>query len=166
MFKVYRGIKNHRDIGRVITYNDEPEMDVWDGDECNQYHGTDTTIFPPLMKKEEGLWAYDPNICMSIGAQYEKPSKYMGIPTLRYGLDFGDVRKDPKLHCYCLDPPDDCPRPGTMNLYQCVGAPIVISMPHFYNADPSLLTKIASGMNPNETEHKVYLDFEIVYLIN
>lgn len=162
MYKVYRGIKNYRDIGRVITFNDETEMNVWGGDDCNQYHGTDSTIFPPLLKKEEGLWAYEPSICLSIGAHYERESNYQGIPTIRFGLDFGDARTNPKLQCFCLNPPHDCPRKGTMNLFQCVGAPIVATMPHFYNADSSLLTKVASGLNPNATEHAVYIDFESV----
>lgn len=49
-----------------------------------------------------------------------------------------------------------------MNIFQCVGAPIVVTMPHFLRADPSLLSQIKSGMYPNETEHAVYIDFETV----
>lgn len=51
-----------------------------------------------------------------------------------------------------------------MNLFQCVGAPIVASMPHFYNADPSIFTKIESGITPNQTEHAVFIDFETVWI--
>lgn len=47
-------------------------------------------------------------------------------------------------------------------MFQCIGAPIVISLPHFLNADPSLLEKIQSGLAPNATEHAVYIDFERV----
>nr|QGW45470.1 sensory neuron membrane protein 1d [Bradysia odoriphaga] len=162
MYKVFRGIKNFRDVGRVITFNDETEMDVWGGDECNNYKGTDSTIFPPGLKKEDGLWAYEPSLCLSIGAHYERDSNFQGIPAIRFGLDFGDARKNEKLQCYCLDPPHDCPRPGTLNMFQCVGAPIVVSMPHFLNADPSLLYKIQSGLAPNASEHAVYIDFETI----
>lgn len=67
-------------------------MDAWQGEECNKYKGTDSTIFPPLMSKEEGIWAYEPTLCLSLGAYYIGPSKYMGIPTLRYTIDFGDQK--------------------------------------------------------------------------
>lgn len=70
------------------------------------------TSFPPGLKKEQGLWAYEPSICLSIGAHYERDSNYQGIPAIRFGLDFGDARKDEKLQCFCLDPPHDCPRKG------------------------------------------------------
>lgn len=114
MYKVFRGIKNFHDVGRVITFDDEEEMSVWGGDYCNHYHGTDSTIFPPGLTKEQGLWAYEPTLCLSVGAHYERDSNYQGIPTIRFGLDFGDARKTEKLQCYCMNPPHDCPRAGTI----------------------------------------------------
>lgn len=51
---------------------------------------------------------------------------------------------------------------GTINLFDCIEAPIVVSLPHFYMADPSMLTQIQSGLVPNETEHAFYIDYEMV----
>lgn len=112
VYKVDRGIKNIHNVGRIISFNDEVEMEVWDGDECNRYKGTDSTIFPPAIKKEDGLWLYEPDLCLSIGTQYESESSYRGVPTLRFGLDFGDAGKNEKLQCYCSEAPTDCPRRG------------------------------------------------------
>lgn len=54
--KVYRGWKNSPDMGRVVSFNNKLELGVWYGDECNEYRGTDSTIFPPYMDKNDGIW--------------------------------------------------------------------------------------------------------------
>lgn len=118
MYKVDRGIKNYRNVGRIISFDNKTKMDVWGGDECDQYKGTDSTIFPAGLKKEEGLWAYAPSLCLSIGAHYEKDSTYQGLPTIRFGLDFGDARENEKLQCYCLVPPKNCPKRGLSKVRQ------------------------------------------------
>lgn len=162
-FKVFRGAKHTEDIGRVVAFNEEEEMSYWDGDECNQYVGTDSTIFPPYMKPSDGIWAHEPSVCRALGATYSKPSKYMGVPTLQYDLDIGsDVNVK---ECFCRDPPNGCPPKGTFDLFRCVGSPMMGSLPHFYKADPKLLGNIASGLNPNEEQHGIFIHFEIVSLV-
>lgn len=129
-FVVLRGSKNILDLGRVLTYNGEPELDVWDGDECNQYHGTDTTIFPPFHKTGEEIWAFEPQLCRSVGIKFEKRASYRGIRTSHYVGSFGDMANDPKEKCYCREP-DECAVKGTFDLFNCVGAPVIASLPHF-----------------------------------
>lgn len=41
------------------------------------------------------------------------------------------------------------------------GAPIVVSFPHFYQADPTYINAI-DGLNPNKEEHETYLDLQPV----
>lgn len=91
VFKTYRGMKKISDLGRIIELNGEPEMDFWEGDECNAIRGTESSIFPPFKPKEDGIWAFESAICRSMLTVYEKPSKYSGLPTSRHVLDLGDV---------------------------------------------------------------------------
>lgn len=159
-FKVFRGAKISADIGHVVAFNEEEEMSAWDGDECNQYVGTDSTIFPPYLNKKDGIWAYEPSICRSLGASYREPSKYMGVPTSRFELDIGEDINNKE--CFCRNPPDGCPKKGTFDLFRCVGSPLFGSLPHFYLADPELVNNFASGLNPNKEEHGIYIHFETV----
>lgn len=158
-FTVFRGKKNSHDLGRVVAFNGNTEMDMWDADECNQYVGTDSTIFPPFMDKEEGIWAYEPSICRALGATYKGKSKYNGIPVLVYELDMADPvnHKD----CHCREE-GVCPPKGTIDLYRCAETPMIASHPHFYLGDPQLLANVESGLNPNKKDHGITLLFEIV----
>ncbi|XP_055374670.1 sensory neuron membrane protein 1-like [Condylostylus longicornis] len=161
-FTVYRGKKRSLDVGRLLLFDDEEELVTWgEGGECNKYKGTDSTIFPPFLKKEDGLWAFAADLCISLGAYYERPSSFMGIKTLRYTIDFGDLKNEPEKHCYCTNPPDGCPPKGTMALSKCVGGPLVISLPHLYLAEPKLFDEV-TGLKPNEKDHKIYLEYEIM----
>lgn len=71
------------------------------------------------------------------------------------------LQNEPENHCFCRDPPEDCPPKGTMDLSMCIGVPILGSKPHLLDADPKLLEGV-DGLEPNEAEHDVFIHFELV----
>lgn len=162
--KVNRGSIDHRRVGQVISFNGQEELDYWpeedEANDCNQFYGTDSTIFPPLIQRHTKLAGYDRNICRSMFVDYRRPSKYSGISTSRYGINFSHPSNTKA--CYCRHPPDDCPAYGTFDLYHCMHAPFVGSLPHFFDADPKLVENIAEGINPNADRHGVFIEVDPV----
>lgn len=108
-FTVFRGKKNSDLVGRIAAYNDEEENDMWKGEECNQYVGTDSTIFPPYMNETDGIWAYEAAICRSMQAHFVGKSEYMGIETSDFELDIGSPENSKE--CFCRGP-GKCPKKG------------------------------------------------------
>nr|AVM18969.1 sensory neuron membrane protein 1 [Holotrichia parallela] len=156
-YKVKRGLKNYRDTGRVIEYNDMLEMNVWPTKECNQFQGTEGTIFPGLTPHGSDIPSFAAMLCRSMAAKYLGDTKYNGIPVSRYTLDFGDQTNNPEDKCYCPSP-EECMKKGVMDLRKCSG-PVVASMPHFYNCDPSYANGV-KGVYPDKDKHELYLLFE------
>lgn len=77
-----------------------------------------------------------------------------------YELDIGNEVN--AKECFCRDE-ETCPAQGAFDLYRCMGLPLYATLPHFYKAE-QLLEGIESGLVPNETYHKLYMNLEMVML--
>lgn len=128
-FKVLRGKKDIRDLGRILEYNGLSELDAWYEDECNEVTGTDSTIYPPFHEKEEGVTIFIPQTCRAMVAEYQHPTQFAGIKTNRFSMSF-DVTKYGDSNCYCREG-ETCPPKGLLDLFPCSGTPVAISLPHF-----------------------------------
>ena len=73
------------------------------------------------------------------------------------------TRKNTENECYCLQdesPKFKCLPSGAMYMEPCKRedqAPVALSMPHFYQADPILRERVG-GMTPNKEKHQFYMD--------
>ena len=72
--------------------------------------------------------------------------------------------KNPENECYCLENDPDkkfkCFKSGVMYMEPCkrdVEAPLALSMPHFYQADPSFREAVG-GLKPEKEKHQFYMD--------
>ncbi|KAM3961979.1 sensory neuron membrane protein 1-like [Aphomia sociella] len=154
---VKRGMRNVMDVGQVVAVDGNPQLDIW-RDSCNEYQGTDGTIFPPFLTTNDRLMSYSGDLCRSFKPWYEKQTVYKSIATNHYTANIGDLANDPELNCFC-DAPDRCPPKGLMDLSKCLGAPMFASMPHFLDSDPELLKNV-TGLNPKTEDHAIGIDFE------
>jgi len=77
--RVLRGTKNFKDVGRVLEWDGKPALDIWPEEHCNEFNGTDSTIFPPLFGPDDDIVSFGYEICRSLSAHYERPSKIKGM---------------------------------------------------------------------------------------
>lgn len=158
-----RGLKNVRDVGKVLEVDGETEMSAWDGETCNQIVGTDGLLLNPFQSKKEPLSMFIRPICASMHLSPARKASYRGIDTYVFTKEFEDFSVN-NLTCFCRRP-NECPVRGTMDLFPCVQVPVTISLPHFYQADPSLLENIASGLKPVKEKHEFYINMELVGIL-
>lgn len=95
------------------------------------------------------------------------PAESLGITTPRSSDNlFENTNKhdddDPDIvnmgNCYCNG---ECTPSGLINITECrFGAPVFISLPHFYKA-PSVLDQV-EGLSPNERDHSFSITLEPV----
>lgn len=104
---MYRGKKHPKDIGKVAAFKGLNKMEIW-RDECNEYVGTDSTVFPAFADVNDGIWGFEPQICRSLGAHYVGKSKYMGVHTSSFEIDIG--RDWNVKECFCRE--TGCPKKG------------------------------------------------------
>ncbi|XP_025268755.1 sensory neuron membrane protein 1 isoform X2 [Camponotus floridanus] len=158
--RVFRGIKNYKDVGRVLSIGNATKMSIWPDNPCNDYRGTDGTIFPPFLTEDRDVWAVFPDICRSIPAYYVEPGMVQGFKTLHYTADLGDPSTDEDAKCLCLEP-EGCMPKNVYNAGPCKSVPIRISLPHLLDSDPRYLEMI-DGLNPDPEKHQMTFDFEIM----
>ncbi|KAL1489742.1 hypothetical protein ABEB36_013677 [Hypothenemus hampei] len=156
--KAFRGSQDFHLVGRIVTYDTKFKMEVWNDTKCDVIFGTDGTIFPPMLKKEEGLASFSPDLCRALVAKFKTQTKYDGIPVSYYDASLGDQSKNPEDACYCTTP-QTCLKKGLMDLYKCAGIPIYVSQPHFYDSDESYL-KGVRGLKPEVEKHAIRILFE------
>ncbi|CAH2982872.1 unnamed protein product [Chilo suppressalis] len=154
---VKRGIKNIMDVGQVVALGGHPQIGLWRG-KCDQFQGTDWTVFPPFLTEKDPLEVYFGDLCRNFRPWFQNKTNYHGIKTNRYVVNIGDLSNDPNLRCHC-ETDDTCPPKGLMSMKKCTNAPTFISLPHYLDSDPQLLTTV-KGLNPDVNKHGIEIDFE------
>ncbi|XP_050300460.1 sensory neuron membrane protein 1-like isoform X2 [Anthonomus grandis grandis] len=154
----FRGTKDYHLVGKIVTYDGKPKQEVWNSSTCDAIMGTDGTIFPPMLKKQDGLMSFAPDLCRSLRATFQKHDRYDDIPVGVYSASLGDQSKNLEEKCFCTTP-DTCLKKGLMDLYKCVKIPLYASLPHFYDSHESYL-KGVKGLQPDEKKHGIKIMFE------
>ncbi|CAJ1069291.1 lysosome membrane protein 2a isoform X2 [Xyrichtys novacula] len=161
-FVFHTGEENYLDYGKIDTWNGLREMSWWSSNQSNMINGTDGAVFHPLINRNELLYIFAADLCRSIHLAYVEDVEVKGIQAYRFAPP-SDVLMSPKDNPtnegFCV-PAGDCLGTGVLKVSVCrEGAPIVVSFPHFYQADPKYINAV-EGLSPNKEEHETYLDLQ------
>ncbi|XP_034026830.1 lysosome membrane protein 2a [Thalassophryne amazonica] len=161
-FVFHTGEENYLDYGKIDTWNGMRQMSWWSSDQSNMINGTDGAVFHPLLNRNELLYIFAADLCRSIHLGYVEDVEVKGIQAYRFAPP-ADVLMSPETNPtnqgFCV-PAGECLGTGVLKVSVCrEGAPIVVSFPHFYQADPKYISAV-DGLNPNKEEHETYLDLQ------
>ncbi|XP_053465034.1 platelet glycoprotein 4 isoform X2 [Nycticebus coucang] len=164
VYKVFNGKDDISKVGIIDTYKGRRNLSFWES-YCDMINGTDAASFPPFVEKTRVLQFFSSDICRSIYAVFESDINLKGIPVYRFVLPskaFASPLQNPDNHCFCTEKiiSKNCTLYGVLDIGKCKeGKPVYISLPHFLHASPDVSEPI-EGLNPNEEEHRTYLDIE------
>ncbi|XP_053559378.1 lysosome membrane protein 2 [Bombina bombina] len=154
------GSANYMEFTQIVKWNGKKNLDWWTSNSCNMINGTDGTTFHPLINKDDILYFYSSDLCRSLYAVYEHSEIVKDIQAFRFSIPadvFANVSINPDNAGFCV-PAGNCLPSGLLNVSACKqGAPIILSSPHFYQADESIVKSIV-GMNPKKEDHETFLD--------
>ncbi|XP_054896468.1 lysosome membrane protein 2c isoform X2 [Poeciliopsis prolifica] len=159
-YTFFTGQENYKDFARVDTWNGKSSLNWWTSDECNMINGTNGASFHPIINKNEVLYMFSSDLCRSLYAVYTKDVIVKEIPGYRFVPPFevfANHTVNPANAGFCV-PSGNCLSSGLLNVSMCKqGAPIIMSSPHFYQADEKFVEDVF-GMRPNKDEHQTAID--------
>ena len=156
--------EQYNDIGRLIYFDQKPKLDFWKNEgECNDIKGTDGSSFPLGILPTTTLYLFNRDLCRSIPLVWQENVTSSGVPGFRFVPPeniFSPPEENPDNECFCMaDGGCNVPK-GVFNMSACqYGSPIMMSWPHFFQADPELLETV-NGLNPDPSKHQFFMDIQ------
>ncbi|XP_015123047.1 scavenger receptor class B member 1 [Diachasma alloeum] len=153
----------------IETYNGSPGLAHWGYTEpeanetvpgntvCNQIQGaTEGTLFPTNIEKDVVFRVFRKAFCRVLPIVFKNETYEEGLRVFEY--KFADDFLDPPEmnsdnECYCRKM-QTCLKRGLSDLTPCYyNIPAAVSLPHFLDADPSLLDGVV-GLKPEPEKHR------------
>ncbi|XP_069834348.1 lysosome membrane protein 2 [Dendropsophus ebraccatus] len=154
------GSSGYLDFARIVKWNGERNLKWWTSDTCNMINGTDGTSFHPLVNKDDILYMFSSDLCRSIFAVYESSDVVKGIPVFRFSPPakvFANISINPDNAGFCV-PKGNCLPSGLLNVSMCKqGAPIILSSPHFYQSEQSVINSVVR-IKPKKEDDETFMD--------
>jgi len=142
-----------------VKYQEKEKLDFWTTEDCNTIRGTDGSIFHPDINRNETLYIFNMNLCQSLPLVYQQDVVHNEINTYRFvppSNVFGSPEENSRNQCFCDG--THCAPSGLFNVSKCqFNSPIMLSWPHFFQADPKLVEAV-EGLEPRQDRHQFHID--------
>eukprot|EP00092_Neocalanus_flemingeri_P084124 GFUD01105638.1.p1 GENE.GFUD01105638.1~~GFUD01105638.1.p1 ORF type:complete len:511 (-),score=100.83 GFUD01105638.1:901-2433(-) len=159
VFNMFTGAGRTDQMGEVHSWN-YSTRGLFPG-QCGQVRGGAGEFYPPGLEKTF-IEMFSNDLCRTLRLNFNKEVTVKGINSYEYRADrsfFANGTENTLNACY--EPAGVFLPSGVYNTSICrFGAPVFVSQPHFYQADPYYLDMIASGLSPNSTLHSTYFRVE------
>ncbi|XP_014231233.1 scavenger receptor class B member 1 isoform X1 [Trichogramma pretiosum] len=162
---IYTGHTDMKEFGLINRLNGLDRLPYWPDAPCNSIRASEGSFFPPRDKTNEDIVnVWDKDLCRVLPLKYRGPSSKTGIRADLYtpaDTVFDPPSEEtPDNECFCPDDPGSCPPRGLQNISPCqYSAPVYLSFPHFYKADPKLLDAV-DGLKPEPELHETYFKIQ------
>ena len=159
VWNMFTGAGDNNMMGKVHTWN-YTNTHFFPG-ECGKVKGGAGEFYPPGLNKTF-IEMYSNDLCRSLKFKFQREVDVKGIKSYEYVADkefFANGTENPENACF--DPEGTNLPSGVFDSSKCrFGAPVFISLPHFYQADAYYSDKIASGLSPNSSLHSTVFRVE------
>jgi len=163
VFNMFTGSTNISRMGQVFTWN-YSSSNFFPGS-CGSVRGSAGEMYPPGLEKTQ-ITMFSNDVCRRLTFDFNAESWPKGIHSYEFtGTEAvfdngtGPGARAPENRCY--NPPGARLNSGAFNASVCrFGAPVFISFPHFYLADPAYRAGIGAGLAPDAGKHGTYMRVE------
>jgi len=160
---VHTGVQGIGYLGRIAAFNYSTHSSFYPG-KCGQYFGS-PDLSPPYLQETKKQYIFNPDLGRTLELTLaNKNTKIRGTTGYEYKMDslfFANSTLNEENWCF----EHGSPMPsGVFNASACrFGAPVYMSQPHFYQADPYYLDFVSEGsQEPNQSLHETSMVFEPV----
>ncbi|CAJ0580968.1 unnamed protein product, partial [Mesorhabditis spiculigera] len=175
VYEVSDGVEDSSTLAKVLKWNGEDHVDNswWSDDEARKIRGTEGSLFPPFIQKDQRIYVFITQLCRSVYLVFKEEVMYRDIPAYRFVLpaDVLDQSLDENKG-YCnptdkkffasLQNDTECLPRGLLDISHCQQGqpPIVISMPAFHYAPDEVKNHIRGLNATNPETDEIYVDIE------
>ncbi len=160
VFNMYTGQSGLEKMCHMHSWNYSTHLGFYE-DHCGDVNGEGDFFSPGQTKTHVNLFSND--LCRSIKIAFDKTAFSHGIKVYTYKIDkklFANATEEPDNWCY--DPAKLELPSGVFGLGPCrQEAPVFMSQPHFYQADPYYVRELEPGsLDPNQGKHETVFNVE------